>query len=180
MNKEKLKQLKNKLIALSIAGISITSVGCSKEEKIIEDEPARIVIDEELNRIDEVINYKIENNQAVKKYKPENVFLFYDKETYRVKRYLYQEERCLGIVYETFLYDMDSEELVLYSKYNEVINKDYYEYLVEKNYIITLMDLEGFCEYEKLKDEYSREEIGRLEKEIREGLIKIQKIKTKD
>ena len=177
MEKYKLIQLKKRLIALGLAGAMIGTAGCasSKNEN---GEPSRVSISQEHYNIEDYYKYVIQNKNAVELYNSYNVYLLYNKETYEVNEYIYDDDFTFfgGVV----LYDLETEEMLVYSdELATTYNKEFYAYLIENNYQVGLSKISDYVEGHVDKQYYSLEEIKELEPQIEESLRIINKAKAK-
>lgn len=174
MDKNKLIEIKKRLLALGLAGVMISSSGCNKKEKEISSE---------YSNVENYYKYVIQNNEAVKLYNSENVYLLFNKETYEVNEYLYNDKDVLlGLTNQIELYDLKNENMLVYSDgMSTTFNEEYYKYLLENNYQVCLTDVSDYIEGHIRKEYYSLEEIKELEPQIAEGLkiINFAKVKTK-
>ena len=179
MNKNKLIELKIRVLALSLAGVMIGTTGCSLLDKDGDGVPDRAPISSEYYKFDEYYKYVVQDAKAIKVYKTENIYLLYNKETYDAEEYIY--DTVLGR-YGGQLYDLESEELLVYSSgINYSCNKEYYNYLCNNNYSVCLKDASDYIEGYQTKDYYSLDEIKELEPQLVESLklINKEKVKTK-
>lgn len=177
MNKNKLIQIKKRLLAMGLASVVIGTAGCtsSKNEN---GEPSRIAISQEYSNVEEYYKFVIQNSEAVKIYNSQNVYLLYDKETYEVKEYIFQKQVTWFGGAE--LYDLTTEEMLAYGDgISTTYNKEFYEYLVENNYQVCLTEVSDYVEGHITKDYYSLDEIRELEPLIEESLKIINKTKIK-
>lgn len=176
MYKNELKDIKKKLLALSLASLLLVTTGCtSKKTKI--DEPIRINISSKYSNVEDFYKYVIKNGEAVKLYNSQYVYLLYNKETYDVTKYIYKSP--VTILGGAELYNLESEELLVYSDgINTCYNKDYFQYLIDNNYQVCLKDVSDYVEGAKTKEYYSLDEIKELEVQVAESLKIINKAKT--
>ena len=183
MDKNKLIDIKRRLLALGLAGLVVGTAGCSFNDKDKNDIPGRVIISTDYSNVDDYCKYIIHNDEAVKIYNSSNVYLLFNKETYEVSEYLYYSNKMfdgLGIYIE--LYDLPSEEMLVYSDgIDTIYNEDYYNYLIENNYQVCLADASDYVEGHTSKEYYSLREIRELEPQIAKGLqiINDAKVKTK-
>lgn len=167
-------QIKKRLIALGLAGVIIGTVGCADNKN---KEPNRTSIPQEYSRIENYYKYVMKDGKAVKVYYSENIYLLYDKNTYEVKEYIFKN----GVTWfgGGELYDLDTEEMLVYSNGVASTNKDFFDYLVENNYQVHLTDVSDYIEGYDVKECYSLDEIRELEQQITNSLIVINKTKIK-
>ena len=175
MDKNKLLQIKKRLLALGLAGVMMGTTGCTNNEN---GEPKRFAISQDYYNFDEYYKYAIQNGEAVKLYNSHNVFLLYDKEMYEVEEYIYQDHiTAFGGVE---LYDLETEEMLVYSNgIATTYNERFYNYLRENNYLVWLEEVSDYVEGHNVKDYYTLEEIKELEPLVRESLKIINEAKTK-
>lgn len=169
MDKYNLIEIKKKLLSLSLAGVMLGTSCCTnnKDENKV---PKRVSIPSEYYHIDEYYKYAIQDGEALKFYKSQNIYLLYNKETYEVKEYIYNED-----FWSIELYDLESEEMLVHTGYN----RDYYEYMIENNYQVCLKDVNDYIEGHSIKEYYSFEQIKELEPQILESLKMINEAKVK-
>lgn len=175
MKKKKLQEIKKRLIALSLAGVVVTASGCASnvDENGV---PKCFPLPEEYSRVENYYKYVIENGEATKLYNSKNVYILFDKENYDTSEYIFNEP-------VTFLgggeiYDLESEELLVYSTGAGPINNElYYRYIAENNYQVCLADTSDYVEGHETKEYYSLDEIHELEPQIEEGLKTINSVK---
>jgi len=181
MNTEVKNKVKKRLVALSLVGVMLTTSGCSNKKK--EEMPTVTTINNAYNNFDNYYKYVVINNEAIKKYKAENIFLLVNKETYEVSYYVYDSQKLLGgLGISVELYDLESGSLLVYSDgIATSMNKEYYIYLLNSNYDINFNNLKDYVEDAQIKDWYSLEEIKANESRIIEALkiINNAKVKTK-
>jgi len=178
MDKNKLLQIKKRLLALGLAGVMMGTTGCSYEENQQSDRGGNDVLDRVYITVDEFYKYAMKNGSAQKHYNSQYVYLLYNKETYEVEEYLFK--KTFLNYFGGALYNLESEELVFYSdgiasNYNE----EYYNDLIENSYIVSLVDISDYIEGHVVKDYYTLEEIKELEPLVRENLKIINEAKTK-
>ena len=89
MNKNKLIQMKKRLLALGLVGVMLVTTGCTSK-KDENGEPNRKAIPQKYNNIEDYSKYVIKNGEPIKQYNSQNVYLLYNKETYEVNEYIYQ------------------------------------------------------------------------------------------
>lgn len=178
MNKKELSKLKRSLLALGMAGVILGTSGCGDND---DNEITREEVPSEYYNFDKYCKYVIKDGEALQLYNSQNIMLFYNKETYDVKEYIYnREEKFLGTASE--LYDLVTEEMLEYSDgiaigYND--DNDFLKDLIDNNYQVWLPDTGDYIEGYEVKDYYSLEEIKELEPQIETGLRAINKIKVK-
>lgn len=180
MNKDKLVQIKRRLLALGLAGIMFGTTGCTNNQNENEESKS-MIISSEYSNIENYYKYVVKNGEAVKLYNSQNVYLLYDKESYVVTEYIYYMKNILGgLGTYVELYDLLSEQMIVYcngiaTTYNE---EDYYN-IVESTYQVCLAEANDYVEGHNSKEYYSLDEIRELEPQIRESLKLINKVKTK-
>ena len=175
MDKNKLIELKRKLIAIGLLGVMIGTTGCGKDENGV---PKRSEISRSYYNFDEYTKYIVKNKEVEKVYKMQNIILLCNKETYEVKEYIFDE--TLFGYFGGQLYELDTEDLIVYSDgIGPTYNEKYYRYLMKNNYIIKFTNLSDLIENKELKEYYTLDEIKELEPEIIEGLKLINKEKAK-
>lgn len=176
MNKNKLIELKKRLLALGLAGVIIGTAGCSnnKDENAV---PEHYPIPSEYSNVDDYYKYIVRGKTATKLYKAENVYLLFDKETYTAEEYIFD---TVHGEYGGQLYDLETEELIMYSSgISYMYNEEYNNYLIENNYHVCLKDVCDYVEGHTGKDYYSLDEIKELEPQIAESLKIINSAKVK-
>lgn len=177
MDKYKLIQLKKRLLSLGLAGVMLGTAGCtsSKNEN---GEPSRVSISQEHSNIEDYYKYVMQNGKAVKLYNSQNVYLLYNKETYEVNEYIFQNQVTWFGGGE--LYDLETEEMLVYGDgIATTYNEEFYKYLIENNYQVCLNDVCDYVEGYVAKEYYSLDEIKELEPQIEESLKIINKAKVK-
>lgn len=182
MDKNKLIEIKKRLLALGLAGVMIGTAGCTsnKDENGI---PKHVSISSEYSNIDDYYKYVMQNGEAVKLYNSANVYLLFNKETYEVSEYIYYRRNILGgLGSHVELYDLPNENMIVYSDgISTTYNEEYYKYLMENNYQVCLTEASDYVERHTGKEYYSLDEIKELEPQIAESLkiINSAKVKTK-
>lgn len=175
MEKEQLNTLKKKLLALGLATTMFGVTGCAKIDE--DGIPKRQPISAEYSQVEDYYKYVIQSGEAVKLYKAENVYLMFNKETYEPEEYIYDT-----VLWDLGgqLYDLESEELLVYSSgIIDTYNEEYYNYLKDNNYSMCLADICDYVENHTLKDYYSLDEIKKLEPLIADSLKLINSVKEK-
>lgn len=176
MDKNKLIEIKRRLLALGLAGVMLGTAGCTsnKDENGV---PKHCSISSEYSNIDNYYKYAMQNGEAVKLYKAENIYLLFDKETYDAEEYIFD---TVLWIYGGQLYDLESEEMLVYSSgIGLAYNKEYYNYLKDNNYEVCLKDVSDYVEGHVGKEYYSLDEIRELEHRIAESLKIINSAKVK-
>ena len=182
MDKNKLIEIKKRLLTLGLAGVMIGTAGCTsnKDEKGV---PKNVSISSEYSNVDDYYKYVIQNGEAVKLYNSANVYLLFNKETYEVSEYIYYRRNVLGgLGSHVELYDLPNENMIVYSDgISTTYNEEYYKYLIENNYQVCLTEASDYIEGHTGKEYYSLDEIKELEPQIAESLkiINSAKVKTK-
>ncbi len=182
MDKNKLIEIKKRLLALGLAGVMIGTAGCTsnKDEKEV---PKNVSISSEYSNVDDYYKYVMQNGEAVKLYNSANVYLLFNKETYEVSEYIYYRRNVLGgLGSHVELYDLPNENMIVYSDgISTTYNEEYYKYLIENNYQVCLTEASDYIEGHTGKEYYSLDEIKELEPQIAESLkiINSAKVKTK-
>jgi len=177
MDKYKLIQMKKRLLALGLAGVMLGTAGCasSKNEN---GEPSRVSISQEHSNVEDYYKYVMQNGEAVKLYNSQNVYLLYNKETYEVNEYIFQNQVTWFGGAE--LYDLETEEMLVYGDgIATTYNEEFYRYLIENNYQVCLNEVSDYVEGHAAKEYYSLDEIKELEPQIEESLRIINKAKVK-
>lgn len=182
MDKNKLIEIKKRLLALGLAGVMIGTAGCTsnKDENGV---PKHVSISSEYSNIDDYYKYVMQNGEAVKLYNSANVYLLFNKKTYEVSEYIYYRRNILGgLGSHVELYDLPNENMIVYSDgISTTYNEEYYKYLMENNYQVCLTEASDYVEGHTGKEYYSLDEIKELEPQIAESLkiINSAKVKTK-
>ena len=182
MEKNKLIEIKKRLLAVGLAGVMLGTAGCAsnKDENGI---PKHVSISSEYSNVDNYYKYIIQDDEPVKLYNSANVYLLFNKETYEVSEYIYYERDVLGgLGRHIELYDLSNENMIFYCDgINTTYNEKYYNYLRENNYHVCLTEVSDYIEGYTGKKYYSLDEIKELEPQIAEGLklINSAKVKTK-
>lgn len=182
MDKNKLIEIKKRLLTLGLAGVMIGTAGCTsnKDEKGV---PKNVPISSEYSNVDDYYKYVMQNGEAVKLYNSANVYLLFNKETYEVSEYIYYRRNILGgLGSHVELYDLPNENMIVYSDgISTTYNEEYYKYLIENNYQVCLTEASDYIEGHTGKEYYSLDEIKELEPQIAESLkiINSAKVKTK-
>ena len=180
MDKNKLIEIKKRLLALGLAGVMFGTASCANDN----DEnniPEHIPISSEYSNVDDYYKYEVQNGEAVKLYNSSNVYLLFDKETYEVTEYIYYARNVLfGLGNYVELYDLPSENMLVYNDGISIIyNERYYNYIREHNYQVCLTDTSDYVEEHSSKEYYSLNEIRKLEPQIAENLKIINSVKVK-
>ena len=89
MNKKELSKLKRSLLALGMAGVILGTSGCGDND---DNEITREEVPSEYYNFDKYCKYVIKDGEALQLYNSQNIMLFYNKETYDVKEYIYNRE----------------------------------------------------------------------------------------
>ena len=179
MDKNKLIQMKKRLLALGLAGVIFGTTGCNNNNNKNENGvPSRIPISEEHYNIEEYYKYVMQDGEAEKQYNSQNIYLLFNKETYDVKEYIFTND--VTIFGGAELYDLVTEEMLVYGDgIATTYNRNFFEYLVENNYQVCLNEISDYVEGHIIKEYYSLDEIKELEPLIKERLIIINKAKEK-
>ena len=87
MTKDELRKLKKKLITLGVLGVMVGTSGC----KNVDDNGIPVVksIPKTYNSFNKYVQDIVRDFEAHKICKTENVYLLYNKETYEVKEYIF-------------------------------------------------------------------------------------------
>ena len=170
MDKKSLIGLKSKVLSLALA-TALGTTGCGNVQKNV-DGIAVVEIPSDYSHPEKFYKYVVQGSEAIKKYDSNNVYLYFDKETYEVKEFLFAYRfSFLGDGYGGEFYELPSEELVAYSDGIQTsFNKKYYSYITDNNYEIHLTDIEDYIEGISLNDYYSLDEIRELEPQLVEAL----------
>lgn len=182
MDKNKLIEIKKRLLALGLAGVILGTAGCTsnKDENGV---PKHVTISSEYSNVDDYYKYVMQNGEAVKLYNSANVYLLFNKETYEVSEYIFYKKNILGgLGCHVELYDLQNENIIVYSDgISTTYNEEYYKYIIENNYQVCLTEVSDYVEGHTGKDYYSLDEIRELEPQIAESLkiINSAKVKTK-
>lgn len=182
MDKNKLIEIKKRLLALGLAGVMLGTAGCTsnKDENGV---PKCVSISSEYSNVDDYYKYVMQNGEAVKLYNSANVYLLFNKETYEVSEYIFYKKNILGgLGCHVELYDLPNENMIVYSDgISTTYNEEYYKYIIENNYQVCLTEVSDYVEGHTGKDYYSLDEIKELEPQIAESLkiINSAKVKTK-
>lgn len=182
MDKNKLIEIKKRLLALGLAGVMLGTASCTsnKDENGV---PKHVSISSEYSNVDDYYKYVMQNGEAVKLYNSANVYLLFNKETYEVSEYIYYIRNILGgLGSHVELYDLSNENMIVYSDgISTTYNEEYYKYLIENNYQVCLTEVSDYVEGHTGKEYYSLDEIKELEPQIAESLkiINSAKVKTK-
>ena len=177
MDKNKLREIKNRLLVLGLAGVMLGTAGCTsnKDENGV---PKCVSISSKYSNVDDYYKYVMQNGEAVKLYNSANVYLLFNKETYEVSEYIYHDHVTWFGGVE--LYDLESEEMLVYGDgINTSYNEEYYKYIIENNYQICLTEISDYVEEHTDKEYYSLDEIKELEPQIAENLKIINSVKVK-
>lgn len=176
MNKEKLIQIKRRLLALGLAGVVLGSTGCAND-KTEKAEPGRSSISQGYSNVEDYYKYAVQNGKAIKLYNSEYVFLLYNIETYEVEEYIF---KCPVTWFGGGeLYDLETEEMLAYGDgIATTYNGDFYRYIVKNNYQVRLNEVSDYVEGHVDKEYYSLDEIKELEPLIENSLKIINKAKV--
>ena len=182
MDKNKLIQIKKRLLALGLSSVMLGTAGCAsnKDENEV---PKHVPISSEYSNVNNYYKYVMQNGEAVKLYNSANVYLLFNKETNEVNEYIYYERKFLGsLANHIELYDLLNENMSVYSDgITTIYNEEYYNYLRENNYQVCLTEVNDYVEGHNDKEYYSLDEIKELEPQIAKSLkiINSAKVKTK-
>lgn len=180
MDKNKLIEIKKRLLALGLAGVMLGTAGCTsnKDENGV---PKHVTISSEYSNVDDYYKYVMQNGEAVKLYNSANVYLLFNKETYEVSEYIFYKKNILGgLGCHVELYDLQNENMIVYSDgISTTYNEEYYKYIIENNYQVCLTEVSDYVEGHTGKDYYSLDEIRELEPQIAESLKIINSVKVK-
>ena len=177
MDKDTLKVLKKRLLALGVAGIMLGTTGC---QSVIEEEgaPNRYAISSEYYDFDDYYRFGVRSGEAVKIYKTENVYILFDKESFEAREFIY--DTTFLDYYGGQLYNLETEELLVYDNgiSGGTQNENYYKFLLNNNYVVPLKNLSDYVEGENPQEFYSIDEIRELEPQIMKGLKILMSAKT--
>ena len=180
MDKNKLIEIKKRLLALGLAGVMLGTAGCTsnKDENGV---PKHVSISSEYSNVDDYYKYVMQNGEAVKLYNSANVYLLFNKETYEVSEYIFYKKNILGgLGSHVELYDLPNENMLVYSDgISTTYNEEYYKYIIENNYQVCLTEVSDYVEGHTGKEYYSLDEIRELEPQIAESLKIINSAKGK-
>lgn len=177
MDKYKLIQMKKRLLALGLISATYATIYCTNDEN---KEPMVTSISAEYSNIEDYYKYDIRNGKKVKVYNSQNVYLFYNNETYEVNEYIFK-----GQVFWIFggeLYDLETEKMLTYNNGIGIsYNIEFFKYLIKTHYPVCLKDINNYIVDHDNQEYYSFDEIKELELQIKDILInkKYQKIKRK-
>jgi len=178
MDKDKLRQVKRRIVALGLAGVLFGTTGCSDNQNVKEEQS--VVIPIEYSNVEDYYKYAIKNGEAVKLYNSQNVYLLYDKETYDVTEYLYHKKPVLLGYSRVELYDLLTEQMIAYTNgIATTYNREKYAEIVNNTYQVCLADVGDYVEGYIAKEYYNLDEIRALEPQIKESLKLINKVKIK-
>lgn len=179
MDKEELRKIKKRLIALGILGVMLGTSGCQKVDE--NGVPLRTKIPDNYNSYSKYVDVVVRDGQVKRICKAENICLFYDKESFEVNEYIYDYAfKLLGEQFGGDLYDLETEELIFHNDgLGHSYNEKYLLYLVDNNYIVSLEKISNYIERLEPKEYYTLEEIKELEPQILESLKIIIDSKTK-
>ena len=191
MNKKTLLEFKKKLLTLGFfTGIAMTA-GCEYEAtndygkiyRYISQYKGHENVDETSN-IEDYYKFVVRNDEAVKLYDSNYIYLFIDKETYEIGEYIFRGDidGYLGRFTEAELYDLPTEKMIFWNKgYEKIYNREYLDDLIENNYPIALRSLSDYIEGFQLKSHYSLEELRELEPQLLEcfKILNDAKVKIK-
>ena len=176
MNKKSLKQLRTKLIALSLSGLTLSLTGCASLEDGLE-EMVIIDIPDDYSNIKDYYKYSTIDGKNTKEYKAQNIYLLCNKKTQDVRECIYATKKIFGPLQSVELYDLNTEDILVYGNgIGSTLNQDYYDYLMENTYQICYQDISNYIEGVEPKDYYTLKEIKELEPII---INKINTIKKK-
>ena len=160
MDKNKLIEIKKRLLALGLAGVMLGTAGCTsnKDENGV---PKCVSISSEYSNVDDYYKYVMQNGEAVKLYNSVNVYLLFNKETYEVSEYIFYKKNILGgLGCHVELYDLPNENMIVYSDgISTTYNEEYYKYIIENNYQVCLTEVSDYVEGHTGKEYYSLDEI---------------------
>lgn len=196
-NKKYNLKAKTKLL-FAISSLSTLLVGCSKNDieafknipfnyenttsDDVENEITIIVntlpdtrsIPSQYSNVENYYKYKIKNDEAIKYYNSNNVYILFDRKTYEISEFIYADsEVCtLGFVTTSIeLYDLTTEQMLVFDNgMGTYYNLDYYDTIRENNYQVCLNEIEDYIEGEQLQEYYTLEEIRKLEFQILNSL----------
>lgn len=193
MKNEKKYSLKDKAkVLFAVSSLSALLVGCSKDdinifkelpfstEKSNDIEPEVTVVVNELSEsraipkqysnVENYYKYRTKDNEDIKYYNSNNVYLLFDKDNYEVSEFIYADNYVYTLGFQTTsieLYDLTTEEMIAYDNgLGTYYNLDLYDSIRENNYQVCLNEIEDYIDDEELKAYYSLEEIRNLEPKI--------------
>ena len=177
MDKNELIKIKKRLLAFGLAGAILGTVGCTNNNDK-NSAPKCASISSEYSNASNYYKYIIQDGNAVKVYNSTNVYLLFNKKTYKVNEYIYHNH--VNYFGGVELYDLESEEMLVYGDgINTAYNEDYFKYLIENNYQVCFAEVSDYIEGLIDKEYYSLDEIKELEPLIAESLKIINSVKAR-
>lgn len=178
MDKNKLIEIKKRLLALGVVCVMLGTTGCSTDKKDEDKIPKPAPISSDYSEVDNYYKYIVRDGKPTKVYKAKNICLLFDKKTYEVEEYIFDYTFFGSLGGQ--IYDLESEKLLVYSNgIGTRYNYDYYEYIVENNYQVPLLNVSDYVEGHESKEYYSLDEIKELEPQICESLKILNKTNNK-
>lgn len=173
MNKKTLLEFKKKLLTLGFfTGIAMTA-GCEYEAtndygkiyRYISQYKGHENVDETSN-IENYYKFVVRNDEAVKLYDSNYIYLFIDKETYEIGEYIFRGDinNAEGRYTEAELYDLPTGKMIYWNQsYEKISNRYYFEDLIKSSYQIPLSKVSDYIEGYEVNSYYSLEELRELE-----------------
>ena len=177
MNKHKLIELRNSLIAITLAGTIIGFSGC-KNNTDNDNNYKSVSINQELSNIDNYYKYIEKEKKRVKVYNSDYIYLFINRESYEISEYLVVEKENEDIE----VYDINNDDkLIVYSdKYGtNTTNEDFLTNLLDNNYPVGINEIDEKIAPYQHQDYYSLKTIKKMGKEITSNLKETNQNKPK-
>lgn len=177
MDKYKLIQMKKRLLALGLTCAMYVTAYCTNDEN---KEPIVTPISAKYSNIEDYYKYDMRNGKKVKVYNSQNVYLFYNNETYEVNEYIFNDQ--VFLIFGGELYDLETEKMLTYNNGIGIsYNIEFFKYLIKTNYPVCLKDINNYIVDHDNQEYYSFDEIKNLALQIQDILRSknYQKIKRK-
>jgi len=168
----KIKMKIYSIIAASIIAMVPFSKNSKDNSKII----SKPSISDKYNDFDDYAQYRLTKAKGELCYKGENIYIFINKETNEITRYIYNEE-----FFETEAYELDTGDIIYYSPFNiESLSQgyDYYKKLINDSFVFDLKNIGYYLEGENCKKWYTTEELEEIESRLLDFVLTM-KSKTK-
>ena len=177
MNKNKLIELRNSIIALGLAGTMIGFSGC-KNNTDNDNNYKLVSINQELSNIDNYYKYIEEDGKRVKVYNRDYIYLFINRESYEISEYLVVEKENKDLE----VYDINNDDkLIVYSDQygTNTTNEEFLTKLMDKNYPICMNEIDEKIAPNQHQDYYSLKTIKKIGKEFSSKLKELNNNKPK-
>jgi len=167
--KNKVKIKLYSIIAASIIAMVPFSKNSKDNSKLI----SKPSISDKYNNFDDYAEYRLTKAKGELCYKGENIYIFINKDTNEIKRYIYDED-----FFNTEAYELDTGDMILYSLFNiEDLSQGYYyfENIKENSFVFDFANIGDYLEGETCKKWYTIEEIQEIESRLLRLVLQMKK-----